>query len=94
MVKAPAPNWHELIGALVVIDVSSPFVFIGRMVDEQGAYVVLEDVDVHDLRDAHGTREKYVLDCRRHGVRPNRRWAWVSAREIVGISRLEDVLDY
>jgi hypothetical protein len=83
---------EELIGEIVVIDLSSPYVSIGRLVEEQAEYLVLEEVDVHDLRDSPTTREKYILDCRMHGVRANRRRTWVQKREIVGISRLEDVL--
>ena len=36
--------------------------------------------------------EKYVLDSRLHGIRPNRDRAWISLREVVSISRLADVL--
>jgi hypothetical protein len=83
---------EPLIGEIVVLDLSSPFVYIGRLVDEQPEFLMLEDVDAHDLRDSTTTREKYILDCRMHGVRSNRRRAWVSRREIVAASKLEDVL--
>ena len=81
-----------LLGETVVLDLSSPYVYIGRLTEEQADYLVLEEVDAHDLRDSATTREKYVLDCRLHGVRANRRQIWVHRRDIVGISRLADVL--
>jgi hypothetical protein len=88
----PVPPWNELVGQLIVLDMNSPWVYLGRLVAAQGDFLVLEGVDAHDLRDTVTTREKYVLDCRLHGISENRRQAWVNLREVVGVSRLEDVL--
>jgi hypothetical protein len=88
-----APQFEHLFGEVVVIDLSSPYVYLGRLVEARGDYLLLGDADAHDLRDAVATREKYVLDARVHGVNANRRWVWVSCREIVGISRLDDVVN-
>ena len=77
---------------MVVLDLSSSFVYVGRLVEQQGEFLVLRDADAHDLRDTQTTREKYVLACRGHGINANRLWVWVRLREVVGISRLEDVL--
>lgn len=82
----------ELLGQIVVLDLASPFVYLGRLMVDHPDYLVLEDVDAHDLRDTATTREKYVLDCRMHGISPNRRRVWVNRREIVGISLLADVI--
>lgn len=83
--------WSQLVGEIIVIDASSPFVFVGRLQCEQDGYLVLEDADAHDLRDSPTTREKYILETRTHGVRANRGRVWVSLREIVSVSRLDDV---
>lgn len=85
-------HWQDLTGEVLVLDLSSPYVFIGILAEAQGEYLVLDSVDAHDLRDSPTTREKYILDCRLHGVRPNRKRAWINQREIVGFSRLDDVL--
>ncbi len=82
----------ELMGELVVIDASSPYVFLGRLVGESSTFIMLDEVDVHDLRDTTTTRDQYVLNVRAHGIRPNRRRSWVNLSEVVGISRLEDVM--
>jgi hypothetical protein len=89
---ASAPQFEHLPGEVIVIDLSSPYVYLGRLVETRGDYLLLADADAHDLRDATTTREKYILDARSHGVNANRRWVWVSCREIVGISRLDDVV--
>jgi hypothetical protein len=86
------PQWKDLFGELVVLDLASPYVFLGRLVERQDEFLLLADADAHDLRDTQTTREKYVLACRGHGINPNRRWAWVSLREVVAVSRLNDVI--
>lgn len=88
----PTTDLGELIGEVVVMDLSSPFVFVGRLIAVQVDYLVLEEADAHDLRDTATTREKYIRESRLHGVTPNRRKVWVSRRELIGISRLQDVL--
>jgi hypothetical protein len=92
MIAPVDPLLPQLIGQEVVIDLASPYVVLGRLVVARHDFLELSEVDVHDLRDTQTTREKYVLDCRRHGIRPNRGRVWISLREVVGISRLSDVL--
>jgi hypothetical protein len=87
-----APQFEHLFGEVIVVDLSSPYVYLGRLVEAQGDYLLLADADAHDLRDTATTREKYILDARSHGVNANRRWVWVNRREIVGISQLDDVV--
>lgn len=89
----PTPSiWEKLSGEWIVLDMSSPYVILGKYSRQQGDWILLSEADVHDLRDATSTREKYVLDSRMHGVRPNRQRVWVCMREVVGVSRLEDVV--
>lgn len=92
MASTSAPSWQDLFGELVVLDLASPYVYLGRLIQRQGDFLVLQDADAHDLRDTETTREKYVLACRGHGISANRRWVWVSLREVVGVSRLDDVM--
>lgn len=92
MASQRTPAFEELFSEWVVLDMSSPFVYLGRLVEQQGDYFVLADADAHDLRDTATTREKYVLAARGHGLNANRRWVWVSVRDVVGISRLDDVV--
>lgn len=88
------PGWQAFIGQSVVIDISAPYVYVGRLLGERGGYLELEDADAHDLRDTSTTREKYVLDCREHGVRPNRKRVLVDLKQMVAISLLEDVVTF
>ncbi|WP_417848204.1 hypothetical protein [Thalassoglobus sp.] len=82
---------EQLLDQVVVLDMSSPFIFIGTLVEEGHRYLVLKDVDVHDLRDSSSTREVYVHEVRTHGLAPNRKRVLVQKDRVVSLSRLSDV---
>ena len=84
---------QQLSGRPVVLDVVSPYVYVGTLRGWDHRYLILEDADVHDLRDSATTRELYVLDCKRHGVGENRRRVFVSRDAVVSLSALDDVID-
>ncbi len=84
--------WSEYVGQFVVLDMCSPYVILGLLQEARADWLVMGDVDVHDLRDTTTTREKYILDSRMHGIRSNRRRATVRLSDVVSISKLEDVL--
>ena len=76
-----------------MLDVHGTFVFVGRLERIEPDFFVLADCDAHDLRDSPTvTREQYVMRCREHGVAINRRRAYVQRRDVVALSRLEDVV--
>ena len=84
---------NELVGQEVVLDAASMYVYLGKVESIDGQFVVLTDADVHDLRDSNTTRERYVIEARMHGIRPNRQRAIVDLRQIVSASVLTDVID-
>ena len=84
---------EQLVGRDVVLDAVSMYVYLGRVESFDHRYVVLTDADVHDLRDSTTTRERYVIEARLHGVRPNRTRVLVDLSQIASISPLEDVID-
>lgn len=87
------PVWNDLFGQEVVLDLVSQYVFLGRLVQQQGDYLLLADADAHDLRDTPTTsREQYVVAARTHGINATRRWVWVAIRDVVAIARLADVI--
>ncbi len=91
--SAESDGLQELIGRSVVLDVVSPYVYVGTLVGWDHRYLILTDADVHDLRDSTTTRELYVLDCKRHGVGKNRQRVFVACDAVVSVSALDDVVD-
>jgi hypothetical protein len=85
---------QPLIGQIVVLDVEAPFVYLGTLQSANDAFLVLADADVHDLRDSDSTRELYVLNSVRDGVRRNRKEVQVRWAMVLSISRLADVMDH
>jgi hypothetical protein len=87
----PESILDEFIGREVVLDLTSPYVILGTYRGCDRLHYIIEDADVHDLRDTTTTRELYVLDAKRHGVNCNRKRALVRQGEVVSISLLADV---
>ena len=85
-------TFEQLRGREIVIDVASPFVYLGKLTGYDEKYLILEQADVHDLRDTTTTREIYVVDSRRFGIHTNRERVFVRIGEIVSVSALEDVI--
>jgi len=85
-------EFDSLVGREVVIDVVPQFVYLGKLTGYDAKYLVLEQADVHDLRDTTTTRELYVVDAKRFGVRANRERVLVRIEEIVSLSALDDVI--
>jgi small nuclear ribonucleoprotein (snRNP)-like protein len=90
---SPSSDIDQLVGREIVLDVASRFVFVGRLTSYDEQHFVLLDADVHDLRDTATTREVYVLDSKRHGVRANRKRVIVRREDVVSFSALDDVLE-
>ncbi len=83
---------QEFLNQNVVIDAPSQYVFLGQLTEVRPDGIVLEQADVHDLRDSRTTRELYVLDSATDGIRANRRRVLVPSDQIVSISLLDDVI--
>lgn len=88
----PTNQFKELIGRQVVLDTTSPYVYLGTLSEGDHHFFALENADVHDLRDTNTTRELYVFQAQQHGIRANRRRVLVRRDEVVSVSLLEDVL--
>ena len=58
---------EELVGKIIVVDVESSFVYLGRLQEVRDKTLLLKNADVHDLRDSTTTREVYIRDARVHG---------------------------
>lgn len=84
----PLPAW---IGETVVVDLAGPFICLGILEAADPGFLTVRDADFHDLRDSNSTRESYVIDSRRVGIRRNRSRVLVKLSEIVAITRFDDI---
>jgi hypothetical protein len=89
--REPSPLFLGLNGQVVVVDLRSTYVCLGTLVGGDDHYLEIVDADLHDLRDSTATREIYVYDSVRYGIRRNRSRVLVRVDDIVAISRFADV---
>jgi len=90
--QQPQPNSLEsYLGQQVVVDTRSSYILIGTLTNIAPDYLTLENVDVHDTTDADSTKDHYIMESHKLGVRTNRRAALVRVAEIISVSLLRDV---
>ena len=87
-------GWGPLVGQVVVVDTNSSFVYLGTVLRLEEQFLVMKDVDAHDRNEGPSTKEQYIMDMKRFGVKPNRREVSVRKAMIVSVSRLDDVVTY
>src|SRR5258707_7072429 len=87
----PSPHLAALIGHVVVVDLKSTFVCMGTLVSCDEQFLELHDADLHDFRDSPATREVYVYDSVRLGIRRNRTRVLLRRDEIVAVTRFADI---
>ena len=86
--------WKKYLDQAVVVDTDSHLVYLGVLSRVEDAFIVLSQVDVHDRREGPSTKEQYIMEAKRFGIRPNRREVAVRKETVVSLSRLEDVILY
>jgi hypothetical protein len=87
-------EFGQFAGKCVVVDTDSDLYYIGVLAGVDASFVTLEGADVHHARESTSTRESYIMDSKKYGVRENRKTVKVFLARIVSISLLEDVIEY
>lgn len=83
-----------LVGREVVIDTSGQFVYLGTLKSADAHFLELADADVHDCTESGTSKEVYIIDAKKFGVKKNRGSVFVRAPMVVSISRLSDIVEY
>jgi len=86
-----SPLLEGLAGKIVVVDLVSPYVCLGTLVGIDAQFLDLRDADLHDFRDSTATREVYVHDSVRLGIRRNRARVLIRREEVVAVTRFDDI---
>ena len=55
---------------------------------------MLEDADVHDVIAGRTSKEIYILESAKYGVKKNRHKVHVRKNEVVSLSALSDIIEY
>jgi len=84
----------DMVGKFVVVDTTTPLLYIGRLAEIGDYFITLEDVDVHDSNESPSTKEVYCIDAKKFGVKKNRRSVRIVKSIVASISLLEDVIEY
>jgi small nuclear ribonucleoprotein (snRNP)-like protein len=87
-------GWEALVGKVVVVDTDSRFIYIGTLDRVDPEFLVMKDVDVHDRRESPSTKEQYVMDTKKFGVKPNRKEVNVRKAQVVSLSKLDDIVGF
>ncbi len=83
----------EFLNQKVVIDLQSHYVCLGTLTRIDDHWLEVRNADLHDFRDTDTSRENYVAASRTTGIKRNRKRVLVVRRDVVAVSRLDDVVD-
>ncbi len=91
MVAEHADDHAELssrIGIDIGLDTRGELLYLGKLVRILHGFYELEDADVHDIVTGRTSKELYIMDARKHGIKKNRSRVLVRRVEVVSLSRL------
>lgn len=89
-----SPLLEPLLGKVVVVDLISTYVCLGTLTGCDALFLELSDADLHDFRDSPATREVYVHDSVRLGIRRNRARVLIRRDEVAAITRFDDIATF
>jgi small nuclear ribonucleoprotein (snRNP)-like protein len=89
--REPSALLRALLDQVIVVDLKSTYVCLGTLVSCDDQYLELVDADLHDFRDSTATREIYVYDSARLGIRRNRSRILVRVDDVVAVTRFVDI---
>ena len=87
----PSALLTALLGQIVVVDLKSSYVCLGTLAASDQQFLEMLDADLHDFRDSTATREIYVYDSVRFGIRRNRSRVLIRQDDVVAITRFADI---
>lgn len=87
-----APDWlEEFRGQTVVCDLADLYLLIGVLDQVGPQHLSFVNADLHDHREANSTKDVYLIETRRFGIRVNRAKVSIPRSTLLAISRLDDL---
>ena len=87
-------GWKAYLGQVIVVDTDSQFVYLGTLDRVEDHFIFLAGCDVHDRSEGSGTKEHYIMEAKRFGVKANRKEVSIRKSLVVSVSRLDDIILY
>ena len=89
-----AIDWMQgFIGGVVVCDLADSHLIIGTLVEAGPHHVAFTDADLHDHRESNSSKDVYLIETRKFGVRANRTRVTVPRQLVIAVSRLDDIAE-
>ncbi|MHC5078972.1 MAG: hypothetical protein ACYTHN_08130 [Planctomycetota bacterium] len=85
---------QDFIGKTIVVDTATSFLYIGTLDAVSDHFLSMTEVDVHDCNETQTTKEVYILEARKYGIRKNRKSVKVRQAQIISYSLLDDIILY
>lgn len=93
-----APGDHaeleHLLDKDVVFDSRGEFLYIGKLVKIGEWFFTITEADVHDVQASRTSKEVYLIEAAKFGIKKNRHNVLVRKSDVLSISLLEDVIKY
>lgn len=83
---------ERFIGRQVVLDTDGPILFLGTLKEVVPGGYWLEELDLHDCREGHASKEAYLIQAKLDGINPNRARSLVMASVVISVSALDDIV--
>ena len=87
-----AVELQKFVGEEVIIDTNCSMVYIGQLKKVTDFFLEIEEVDVHDMGASSSNKEIYAMESKKFGIKKNRTSVSIFMREVISISKLEDVI--
>jgi len=85
-------DWlHEFRGQLVACDLADQYLLVGVLDQVGPQHLSFIDADLHDHREANSTKDVYLIETRKFGLRVNRKRVSIPRPLLLAISRLNDI---
>jgi hypothetical protein len=88
----PDVDWlAKYVGQQVVVDLANHYLAIGTVIEVSRSHISLADADLHDHFEANSTKEVYIIETRKFGIRVNRKRVDLPRETVVAISRMDEI---
>ena len=84
----------EYLNKPVIVDTKSDYIYLGQLEQENSDYLVLKDVDVHDHSISKISKELYIIEAAKYGIKANRKRVRLMCKDVISLSLLEDIIQF